>query len=167
MARYGHVRKSTIIGDGMQGKYNFDTSHIEWTRFEGSPRFDYHIDYSIAVLGAQPEIGALDMIMKWAPNAYCHFHRHLAATTTLVLEGEQHIFETTDGGETIHKVRKAGDYARSPGGDVHMERAGPNGALVFFGLQSPDGRLFDTLDKAQNIIVTATIEDWAAGRFTG
>ncbi len=151
----------------MQGKYNFDTSHIEWVHFEGSSRFDYPIDYALAVLGAQPGIGALDMLMKWAPNAYCHFHRHLAATTTLVLEGEQHIFETIAAGETIHKIRKAGDYAHSPGGDVHMERAGPQGALVFFGLQSADGRLFETLDKDRNILATATIQDWAADRITG
>lgn len=151
----------------MQDKFKFDTSHIEWVHFTGGPRFDYPIDYALAVLGAQPGIGALDMLMKWAPNAYCHFHRHLAATTTLVLEGEQHIHETTDTDEIIHKIRKAGDYAHSPGGDMHMEQAGPEGALVFFGLQSADGRLFETLDKEGNVLATATIEDWAAGRIEG
>lgn len=147
--------------------FQFDTSKIEWTHFEGSPRFDYHIDYAIAVLGAQPDIGVIDLLIKWAPNAYCHYHRHLAATTTLVLEGEQNLYEVSDSGETIHKVRKAGDYAHSPGGDLHMECAGPDGALIFFGFQSPDGRLFETLDKDQNVLATATIEDWAAGNIEG
>jgi len=147
--------------------FQFDTAKIEWTHFEGSPRFDYPIDYAVAVLGAQPDIGAIDLLIKWAPNAYCHYHRHLAATTTLVLEGEQNLYEVSDTGETIHKIRKAGDYAHSPGGDLHMERAGPDGALIFSGFVSPDGRLFETLDKDHNVLATATVEDWAAGNIEG
>ncbi|MBT5895344.1 MAG: hypothetical protein HOH61_05535 [Rhodospirillaceae bacterium] len=148
----------------MSRSFQFDTSQVEWTHFQGSPRFDYHIDYAVAVLAAQPELGALDLLVKWAPDAYCHFHRHLAATTTLVLEGEQYIYETGTNGETIHKMCKAGDYARSPGGDVHMEKAGPDGLLVLFAMQSPDGRLFETMDSDQNVLATATIENWMAGR---
>ena len=151
----------------MDQSFKFDTANLNWVHFEGSPRFDYPINYDIAVLGSQVEVGALDFIMRWPANSFCHFHRHLAATTTLVLEGEQNIFETNADGTTTHTVRKAGDYARSPGGDVHMERAGPNGALVFFGLQTSDGRLFETLDKDHNILATATLDDWAAGRMAG
>ena len=147
--------------------FKFDMSTIEWTHFQGSPRFDYHIDYAIAVLGAQPDIGVIDLLVKWAPNAYCHYHRHLAATTTLVLGGEQNLCETTNTGETIHKVRKAGDYALSPGGDLHMEQAGPDGALIFFGFVSADGRLFETLDKDHNTLATATVQEWAAGNIDG
>ena len=139
--------------------FKFDMSTIEWTHFQGSPRFDYHIDYAIAVLGAQPDIGVIDLLVKWAPNAYCHYHRHLAATTTLVLGGEQNLYETTNTGETIHKVRKAGD--------LHMEQAGPDGALIFFGFVSADGRLFETLDKDHNTLATATVQEWAAGNIDG
>ncbi len=147
----------------MKPDFRFDTSHVEWTRLEGGPEFDYPIDYQLAVLGAQPEVGRLDLLVKWAPNAYCHFHRHCAATTTLVLQGEQHIHEIGDDGETIHKVRKAGTYARSPGGDVHMESGGPEGAIVFFAMQSPTGEVFDLLDADRNILVKSTIEEMAKG----
>lgn len=109
------------------------------------------------MFGAQPEIGALDMLMKWAPNAHCHYHRHLAAATTLVLEGAQHTYKLTGAGEANHKIRKAGDYAHSPAGDVHMERAGPQGLRVFFGFQTADGRLFETLVKDRNVPATATV----------
>lgn len=152
------------FGEAMPPRFRFDTNHIEWTHLKGGAEFDYPIDYWLAVLGARPEIGALDILVKWEPNAYCHFHRHVAATTVLVLEGEQHIHETTDGGETIHKVRRAGEYALNPGGDVHMEHGGPEGALVFFGLHAPDGRVFDLLDRDRNILATSTIEEMAAGR---
>ena len=40
----------------------------------------------------------------------------------------------------------------------------PKGLLVFFGFQTADGRLFETLDKDRNVLATATVEDWAAGR---
>jgi len=147
----------------MQPDFRFDTSHIEWTHLEGGPEFDYPINYEIAVLGCQPDIGSLDLIVKFAPNSHCHFHRHAAATTTLVLQGEQHIYETSDDGETVHKVRKAGTYAHSPGGDVHMERGGPEGALVFFAMQSQTGHVFDLLDADRNIIASSTIEEMAKG----
>jgi hypothetical protein len=148
----------------MQPEYRFDTDHIEWTHFEGGDDFDYPIDYWLAVLGARPETGALDILVKWAPNAYCHYHRHVADTTVLVLEGEQHVIETAANGEEIHKVRKAGEHALNPGGDVHMEHGGPEGALVFFGLHAPDGRVFEMLDRDGNILVTTTVAEMAEGK---
>ena len=71
----------------------FKTDAIEWQRIVGSPRFDYPIDYWVAVLGVQPEQGRIDFLSKWEPNAYCHYHRHLGPTTLLVLEGEHHVVE--------------------------------------------------------------------------
>ena len=147
----------------MNPDFKFDTSHIEWTHLEGGPDFDYPIDYEIAVLGSQPDIGSLDLLVKFAPNSYCHFHRHCAATTTLVLEGEQHIYELGEDGETIHKVRTAGTYAHSAGGDVHMEQGGPQGALVFFAMQAPDGKVFDLLDAERTVLAESTIEEMSKG----
>jgi hypothetical protein len=144
-------------------EFNYDTSHIEWTHLEGGPEVDYRIDYDVAVLGSQPELGRLDLLVKFAPNSYCHFHRHVAATTTLVLEGEQHIYETDAGGKTVHKVRKAGAYAQSAGGDVHRECGGPEGAVVFFAMHSPNGRVFDLLDEEGHTLVSTTIEEMSDG----
>jgi hypothetical protein len=45
-----------------------------------------------------------------------------------------------------------------------MEYAGPQGTLVYFRMDAPDGRLFDILDQDHNILVTTTIEDLIAGR---
>ena len=123
----------------MESKSRFSTEGVEWVHLTGEPELDYLIDYKLAVLGCQPEVGTLDLMIEFAPNSHCHFHRHVAATTTLVLEGQQHVFETSEDGETTHKIRNAGDYGSSPGGDVHMERDGPEGALVFFSFTSPTG----------------------------
>ena len=139
----------------------FDDREIQWTHIEGGPEFDYPIDYWMAVLGYQEENGTLDLMVKWAPDSYCHFHKHVAATSTLVLQGEHHVVDVdADGNELKHSVRPAGTYRHSPGGDLHMEYGGPEGAIVFFALQEAEGRLFDLLDKAHNVIGTTTIEEF-------
>ena len=140
----------------------FDDSQVQWSYIPGGPEFDYPIDYWMAVLGYQEENGTLDLMVKWAPDSYCHFHKHVAATSTLVLQGEHHVVDVdADGNELNHSVRPAGTYRHSPGGDLHMEYAGPEGAIVFFALQDPEGRLFDLLDKDHNVIGTTTIGEFA------
>ncbi len=138
----------------------YKTDAIQWQRVIGSPKFDYPIDYWVAILGAQPDIGRIDFLSKWEPNAYCHYHRHLGPMSVLVLEGEHHIIETT-ATETVHKVRKPGFFTHSPGNDVHMEHGGPQGAVVLFSCQALEGgKLFDVLDKHGKVMVTATIQSF-------
>jgi len=113
----------------MSDRFRFDTSDLRWIENKGSTRYDYPIDYDIAVLGSQQDLGRIDMVIRWAPNSFCHFHRHVGATSTLVLEGEHHVIDVDDdGNEAEVDVRPAGTYRISPGGDMHMERGGPAGA---------------------------------------
>ncbi len=141
--------------------YQFDGDKIAWTSTD-DPTQGYPCKYEMAVLGADPETGRLDLIVRWPPNSYCHFHRHVADTAVLVLEGEQHIVEIHDDGtEGEHKVRPAGTYVMSPGGEAHMEYGGPEGATVFFALQAGDGPVFETLDLDMNILNAATVADMA------
>ncbi|MFT4584757.1 MAG: hypothetical protein ACI915_003467 [Gammaproteobacteria bacterium] len=141
----------------------YNTNELNWHILKGGPEFDYLIDYSLALLGAEPDKGRIDFLVRWEPNAYCHFHRHLSDTTTLVLEGEHHIVDTNET-ETVHKIRRVGHYAHSAGGDLHMEYAGPDGTLVFFSMFAPDGRLFEILDRENNILTITTIDDIVSGR---
>ncbi len=145
----------------------YKTDAIQWQRIVGTPRFDYPIDYWVAVLGVQPEIGRIEFLSKWEPNSYCHYHRHLGPTTVLVLEGEHHVIETS-ANETVHKVRQPGFFATNPGGDVHMEFGGPQGAVVFFSCQALEGgKLFDVLASNGKVLVTATIDDFVSGKLKG
>lgn len=141
----------------------FDPAKLEWMWFKGGPRFDYPIDYGLAVLGARPAEGRIDFLGRWAPGAYCHFHRHAGETTTLILEGEHHTVDVSESG-AVHKVRPRGHYAHAPAGDLHMEYAGPAGSLVFFSMTAPDGRVFEVLDKDRNLLNTVTIDDMVSGR---
>ena len=86
----------------------------------------------------------------------------MVATTTLVLQGEHHVIETTPK-QIVHKTRLPGHYTQNPGGDVHMEHAGPQGSTVLFAIETPDGRLFEVLDKDQNVLAVSTVESFLAG----
>ena len=63
---------------------------LKWKRYTEGDDFDYPIDYSDAILDAR-EDGRLEILVKWEPNCYCHFHRHTAEISSLVLEGELHV----------------------------------------------------------------------------
>lgn len=138
------------------------TRALQWVRVTGSPRFDYPIDYEVAVLDVDVAAGRIDFLSRWAPQAYCHFHRHLGETSVLVLEGEHNVVEE-GATETVHKQRKPGFFATNPGGDLHMEYGGPEGALVYFSCQAVDGKLFDVLTRTGKVLNTATIEDFTNG----
>ncbi len=145
----------------MSSSFNFDSSRIEWSRVV-DPDAGYPCDYELAVLNADPAAGRLDLIVKWPANSYCHFHRHVADTAILVVEGEQHITEINDdGSEGASKVRPAGTYAFSRRGEAHMEKGGPEGAIVFFALNAVGGKLFETLDKDMNVLSSSTVEEMA------
>jgi hypothetical protein len=135
---------------------------LAWVRVTGTPRFDYPIDYSVAVLSVDAEAGRIEFLSRWEPNAYCHYHRHLGETSLLVLEGEHNVVETK-ANETVHKKRRPGFFATNPGGDVHMEYGGPEGTLVYFSCQAVDGKLFEVLAQDGRILNTATVDDFTSG----
>jgi hypothetical protein len=137
----------------------FELSKAKWVRFVGSPKFDYPIDYSVSVLEADVAAGRIDFLARWAPNAYCHYHRHLGSTAAVVIEGEQHLTETREF-ETVKKIRRAGFKGQTPDGETHMERAGPGGLTMLFSTYAPDGRLYEVLDKSGNVLAAATITEF-------
>ena len=68
-----------------------NNDQLQWKRFVGDDKFDYPIDYSTAVLDVN-ENGHINLLTKWEPNSYCHFHRHTAtSTTSTVLQGELYV----------------------------------------------------------------------------
>lgn len=143
----------------------FETESLRWKRFTGNDRFNYPIDFESALLGARDD-GHVDLLYRWAPNAYCHFHRHTAITTSLVLEGELHVMDIDpeSGEEKAHRVRQAGDYACKLPGDVHMEKGGPEGALVLFSLFTQDGSLAETLSEEGHVLSESTLEQILRGK---
>lgn len=140
----------------------YPCEELKWIHIIGTPRFDYPIDYWVAVLQADPEKGRIDFLSRWEPNSYCHYHRHLGETSLLVLEGEHHVVETYDH-ETVHKTREPGFFATNPGGDLHMEYGGPEGTLVYFSCKAIEGKLFDVMDRDRAVLTSATVDDFTSG----
>jgi len=138
-----------------------NNENLKWRRYTEGDAFDYPIDYSDAVLDVR-EDGRLEILVKWEPNCYCHFHRHTAETSSLVLEGELLVtdIDIETGKEIGQRVRGAGDFVHKQPGDVHMEQGGANGALVLFNIYAPseDGKLAESLKKDGSLISTSTIE---------
>ena len=137
----------------------FENDNLRWKHFTGSVRFDYPIDFYSALLSVRPE-GHIELLYWWEPNSYCHFHRHTANTTSLVLKGELQVIDVDlkTGKELGIKIRPVGDFASKEPGDVHMERGGPEGALVFFSLFTEDGSLAETLSQDGRVLSTSSID---------
>ena len=97
--------------------------NIRWKRYTEASDSDYPIDYSDAILEVR-EDGRLEILVKWEPYCYCHFHRHTAEISSVVLEGELHVTDTDieTGKELGTRVRVAGDFVHKEPGDVHMEQ---------------------------------------------
>jgi len=163
------LNERTGAAEGLITQFSTDvmsrlqTNHLDWQHLKGSPQFDYPIDYSVAVIGADQASGQIEFLAKWAPNAYCHYHRHLGRTASWVIEGEHHLVETTET-QTLHKTRRPGFKGQAPAGEIHMEYGGAEGSTVLFLCEAVDGALFDIVAKDGTVLATATLEDFVSGR---
>lgn len=148
---------------------SFDPRRHKWRRVTAEPQLSCKIDHDYTILGYDLGAGTLDMVVRWAGDGgHCPIHRHLATTTVLVLEGEQHLWDLHPGGTRgPERIRRAGDYALTVGEALaHLERGGPAGGTVFFGNHASDGLLYDLLDDDLNVVVQVTmaglVDDWKA-----
>jgi len=145
-----------------------------WLNVPVDPELSYSMHYDFKVLGWDRGKGEVDFVLRFAADgAHCQRHRHVANTTILVLEGEQHLFDLHADGRAEHRVRSTGAYHRSSGPDAlpHMERGGDEGALIYYQCQTDDGRLFEFFDDDLKVIELVTIdsliESWEQARSAG
>lgn len=142
----------------------FDTDSLHWMLTEGDGSTSYRIHQEISVLGYDRAAGTLDMLLRFDnAGGHCLAHRHLTTTSALVLEGEQHVTDMDPSGHATPKVRKAGEYHLTTGDPLpHLERGGPDGALVYYGHHTNDGRLYDLVDEDGKVWLTVTIDSLVA-----
>ena len=152
----------------------FDLDAVEWRHMADPKETEFLIDFEYSLLGYDIPSGRLDMLLRFKGNGgHCRRHRHIAATVTLGLEGEQHVTEhDTDGTVTKSAVRKKGEYALAEAdADSHMERGGPDGGTVLLSMSAPDGRLFEYFDRDGNSIkvltITEYVKSWNRGLVPG
>ena len=143
---------------------SFDIDSIEWHHIKGDPDDSYNLDYEYSLLGYDLAAGKLDMMMRFKPGGgNCEPHSHIAATTIMVLQGEQHLEEQLADGGVKKIIRKEGEYAIT-GRDAlpHLETGGPDGAVILLSLHTDSGILFEAFDPEFNKLIDFTIEDTVA-----
>ena len=141
-----------------------DSDKIPWLEVAGSRDSSYPVHHDIAILGWDRDAGTIDLMIRFDDRGgHCQAHRHISTTSVLVLEGEQHLDELLPDGTRVHKVRRAGEHHLTPGDpNPHLERGGPDGAVVFFSHHTPDGRLYEIVDDDRNPVSVVTIDSLVA-----
>src|SRR5882757_4376076 len=136
----------------------FDDRNINWQPLGEFKHFMvavYHVDEARKIV---------DFIIKYEPNERIVTHRHLAQTSTLVIQGEHRIYEPN--GE-LKEIRPVGGYTSSPPAEPHSEGGGADGAVIFYSLRADDERLFELYDDEMNSIAMLGIADFAGLLRTG
>jgi hypothetical protein len=131
---------------------SIDADSVDWHHIQGEPGDTYNLDYEYSLLGYDKAAGKLDMLMRFRPGGgYCEPHSHMAATTIMILQGEQHVEEQLADGGVKKIVRRAGEYAIT-GRDAlpHLETGGPEGAVILLSLQTNSGILFEAFNPQFN-----------------
>lgn len=133
--------------------FRFDTSDVDWKNFitEG-------VYYKI--LNINVEARTADLLAKFAPGKQCLYHRHVAQTISLVLEGELHIIEKTPEGD-VHKIKTAGTFSSGAVDEIHIEGGGEEGAIVLFSFRGTSDRLYDLLNEDLTLMQSITVQDFA------
>jgi len=137
-----------------QSGFRFDTRDVDWKKFvtDGTYYKLLHVDV---------DSRTADMIVKFEPRARCLHHRHVAATTSLVLEGELHIHEKSAEGEVI-KIKPAGTYTPGTDYEVHVEGGGDEGVVVYFSMRGKTDVIYELVDPdTMKTTRSITIQDFA------
>ena len=134
-----------------------DESQYTWEHYT-EDRDDYRVSYWGTVLNIHDD-GRLDVLYRWDPGASCHYHRHIAPLTSVVLKGELTLIDFEDNREVGRRVRKVGSYSNKETVEDHIEVGGPEGALVLFCLRPSDGVLTQRLSDDGEVLATITVDD--------
>ena len=134
--------------------YRFDTRNIEWKDFLTEGCYYRILDVNVAARTA-------DMLVRFDPGSRCLFHRHVAATTTLVLEGSLHVFEQSADGGVIEKIKPAGSFSSGAENEIHIEGGGDEGVVVYFSMRGKDEHVYDLLNPDFSLRRAITVQDFA------
>lgn len=147
---------------------SFDPQRVEWRRVTDPSCTDFRVDFEYSLLGYDLDAGRLDMLLRYGNGCHCRRHRHVAATVTLVLDGEQHLREWLPDGTTRDVRRRKGDYAVAAADALpHDEWGGEAGGTVLLSMTSPEGVLFEYFDPGKGtrwtVSVAQFVEAWTQG----
>ncbi|UCD69652.1 MAG: hypothetical protein JSW48_06210 [Betaproteobacteria bacterium] len=151
---------------------SFDLDSVEWRRVTDPNCKSFRVDFEYSLLGYDLPSGRLDMLLRYVDSGHCRPHRHIASTTTLVLQGEQFLEERLPDGETRRVRRRKGDYALAPAdAHPHDEYGGEEGGTILLSMTAKDGMIFEYFDENMENGWTLSLEEfvdsWNSGKVYG
>ncbi|MEQ8663787.1 MAG: hypothetical protein RLW62_23460 [Gammaproteobacteria bacterium] len=133
-------------------RFLYDADSVAWHEFFTPGTYYRILNVDLATRSA-------DMLVKFAPNSQCMYHRHAACTTTLVLEGELRVREQVDGDEVI-KIKPAGSYSIGGENEIHIENSGDEQAVIFFAMRSDTDVIYELLHEDLSLRRAVTVADF-------
>ena len=105
-------------------------------------------DYKLLNVNRDNKI--IEMLFRFEPEQKCFFHRHYHPTSTLVITGEQRIYEKNrkNGLLTLSKIRRAGEFGVSEGEETHIEGGGSMGGIIYQNIQVKNNIVYSILNSA-------------------
>jgi hypothetical protein len=153
---------------------SFDLDSVEWRRITDPSSKNFRVDFEYSLLGYDLATCRLDMLLRYGKGGgHCRRHRHVAATVTLVLEGEQFLEEVLPDGSTVSISRKKGTYAMAAAdARPHDEHGGENGGTVLLSMTAAsDGILFEYFDEQMEnpwtVSIKEYVDSWEQGKAYG
>ena len=148
------MNKAQTVANGRSTPtaFAFDTSTVDWAPFITDGCY-------YKLLNVDVDARQADMIVKFAPNSECLYHRHAATTTTLVLAGELRVREQTAQGEVL-KVKSAGSYSIGGEGEIHIEGSGDEEAVIYFSMRTDTDIIYELLNTDLTLRRSITVADF-------
>ena len=139
----------------MWGKKNgFDDSNIRWRTIEGIDHAWYH------VLNVDLERKQVDTLFKFAAGQKVVLHRHHAAYSTFMIQGELRLYDQAG---ALTEIRPTGSYvARPAGGEPHMEGGGEIDCIGYFSNRDCGDVIYEILGPDMSTVATLGINEFKA-----
>ena len=135
--------------------YQFDDSNITWLPFGNYKGLAY------TILDVDVERRTADVMFRFDPDTSCFYHRHVAASSAIVVAGEHRVFEVDEAtGEETLSVKPVGTFTRKEGGDVHIEGGGPEGCTVFMHMEAETDRMYDVLEDDLSLKMSVDVHQF-------
>lgn len=143
-----------------------DLTQYRWQEFKYEASDGRLIHMEQAILSYDLELGTIDFLTRWGNDGgSCPIHRHMASTSCIVMEGEQHFYDYDhEKGEWKKepRIRKTGEHGFSTGNDkhAHQETGGPEGCVAFFHMDGngPNPVMYEFFDDDMNMIGEVTLD---------
>ncbi|MDC3067422.1 hypothetical protein OA344_01490 [Pseudomonadota bacterium] len=141
----------------MSGDNYLWSANVIWKRMGNYKGFSYKL------LNVDLDTKIIEMLFRFEPNQKCFFHRHYHPTSTLVITGEQRIYQkdVEENKTTLSKIRKAGEYSFSKDEETHIEGGGPQGGIIYQNIQAQTEIVYSILnEKDLSVKVDVTFDNF-------